>query len=60
MSACPKCRGEMEHGQLNGVVHWAPVPAKASLMVRLVSGLKMMRITGYRCKGCGFIELYAN
>jgi len=59
MFECPKCHGEMEHGQLVGVVHWAPVPAEASLKVRLVSGLKMMRVDGLRCTKCGFLEMYA-
>ena len=25
METCPKCKGEMEHGELHGVVSWATV-----------------------------------
>jgi predicted nucleic-acid-binding Zn-ribbon protein len=59
MEACPKCRGEMEHGELHGTVKWAVVPADASFLTRLRYGLKLISVDGMRCKKCGFLEMYA-
>jgi len=59
MAACPKCNGEMEHGELHGMVKWCPVPANASFLSRLRWGLNLIRVDGIRCKICGFLELYA-
>ena len=59
MATCPKCNGEMENGRLSGVVKWAPVPSNASLVARLGSALKHIRVDGMRCTQCGFLELYA-
>ncbi len=59
MAACPKCNGEMEHGELHGMAAWSPVPANASLLSRLRWGFKLIRLDGMRCKICGFLELYA-
>ncbi len=59
MATCPKCNGEMESGRLNGAVKWGPVPSNASLVARLGSALKHIRVDGMRCTQCGFLELYA-
>ncbi len=59
MGTCPKCKGEMEHGELHGTVSWAPVPSNASFWERLRWGLKLIRVDGMRCKKCGFLELHA-
>jgi len=59
METCPKCRGEMEHGELHGQVKWARVPAAASFLTRIRYSLKLMAVDGMRCKQCGFLELFA-
>jgi hypothetical protein len=59
MDTCPKCKGEMEHGELHGMVQWAPVPVNASFLTRLRRGLMLKSVDGMRCKRCGFLELYA-
>jgi hypothetical protein len=59
MNECPKCGGEMEHGELQGMVQWAPIPPNASFLTRLRFGLNLTPLKGHRCKKCGFLELYA-
>jgi hypothetical protein len=59
MKTCPKCKGEVEHGELHGMVNWAPVPTNAPLLTRLRYSLKQIRVDGMRCKQCGYLELYA-
>jgi hypothetical protein len=59
METCPKCKGSMDHGEVNGMVNWVTMPVGASLLTRLARGLKYIRIDGLRCTNCGFLELYA-
>ena len=59
MQGCPKCQGEMEHGELQGAAKWTPMPAHAPFLARLRYSLKLTAIDGMRCRRCGFLELYA-
>jgi len=59
MASCPKCDGDMEEGELQGMVNWVSIPANASFLSRLRWGFKLIRVKGLRCKACGFLELYA-
>jgi len=65
---CPKCPGKMEQGFLPDYSHstilvmtWYPgIPKKSfwrGLKLNVKAGLP---IGAFRCKLCGFLELYAN
>jgi hypothetical protein len=49
----------MEHGEIQGSVNWVTTPIGASLLTRLTRGLNFIRIDGWRCTQCGFLELSA-
>ena len=64
---CPKCQNEMESGFLpdnqgyNSVVvvgDWALGPPRKQFGGNIVSDV-YRPVTAFRCKNCGFIELYA-
>jgi len=64
---CPKCQNEMENGFLpdnqgyNSVVQvgdWALGPPRKQFGGNIVSDVHRP-ITAFRCKNCGYIELYA-
>jgi len=48
---CPKCSGEMEKGYLDGAWVWR----KGENYFQIGRG---KRIWAYRCKNCGYVELY--
>ncbi len=49
---CPKCGGEMDIGYLWDAPYWRC----GKSLLRLGFGT---RVFAYRCKNCGYIELYA-
>jgi len=49
---CPKCGGEMEMGYLRDAPYWR----RGKNLLQLGFG---PRVFAYRCKNCGYIELYA-
>jgi hypothetical protein len=49
---CPKCNGEMEIGYLRDAPYWR----KGTSLWQVGFGT---RVYAYRCKSCGYIELYA-
>jgi hypothetical protein len=64
---CPKCQNEMESGFLpdnqgyNSIVvvgDWALGPPRKQFGGNIVSDVHRP-ITAFRCKNCGFIEMYA-
>lgn len=59
MEICPKCKAEMEAGLLAGNAGWASVVPGASFWTRLKWATSVKRIAAFRCKKCGFLELYA-
>jgi len=48
---CPKCGGEMEAGYLRDAPYWR----RGKSLLQLGFG---PRVFAYRCKNCGYIELY--
>ncbi|MBS1952894.1 MAG: hypothetical protein JST89_01790 [Cyanobacteria bacterium SZAS-4] len=64
---CPKCQHEMERGFLPDnqggkyivvVGDWALAPSRVHSGGNIVSDV-YRKITAFRCKNCGFIEMYA-
>ena len=49
---CPKCSGEMEIGHLRDAPYWR----RGTRMLKFGFG---PRVFAYKCKNCGYIELYA-
>jgi len=48
---CPKCSSEMDIGYLRDAPYWR----KGTSMLQIGFG---PRVYAYRCKSCGYIELY--
>lgn len=55
VNLCPKCKGHMESGRLMGL-KFTSFAADSEL--DKVFG-KAIRVTAYRCKHCGYCEIYA-
>ena len=53
---CPKCSGPVEPGRLMGLKFTSFVPDSER---EKLAG-KAIKVTAYRCKNCGFCEIYAN
>lgn len=64
--ACLRCGGEMEEGytfdqgQTNLQGQWIEGEPEKSVWTGLkVKGRKKLPISAYRCRDCGFLDLYA-
>jgi hypothetical protein len=66
---CPKCEGPMVQGYIpdffhhsaSGVGGWQEGPPKKSIWKGTKASLSGgVPIGAFRCKGCGFLEFYAN
>ena len=66
-AGCPKCKSEMEPGVIPDmgygkvwVSRWQEGIAEKGLLMGLKGrGKRRYEIGAYRCKACGFLELYA-
>jgi len=64
---CPKCKGSMEEGYVVDNTHngfrqsrWMPGEPVASFWLGLkIDKSKLIPVTTFRCKGCGYLDSYA-
>jgi hypothetical protein len=56
--ACPKCRVQMESGEIQGA-GWAPRSSNDGIWERTKAALATLKLHGMRCPKCGLLELYA-